>query len=46
MNFSAPLQLLARRIRFRDPVSARQVSYESERRLLQALPGATQDREI
>ena len=46
MNFSAPLQLLARKIRFRDPVSARQVSYESERRLLQALPGATQDREI
>ncbi len=31
--FSAPLQLLARKIRFRDPVSARQVTYESERRL-------------
>lgn len=43
-NFSAPLQLLARRIRFRDPVSARQVSYESERRLLQSLPDAEQDR--
>ncbi len=32
-DFSAPLQLLARKIRFRDPVSARQVTYESERRL-------------
>lgn len=32
-NFSAPLQLLAGKIRFRDPVSKRQVTYESERRL-------------
>ena len=33
-TFTAPLQLLARKIRFRDPLSARQVTYESERRLL------------
>lgn len=33
-DFSAPLQLLSRRIRFRDPLSARLVTYESERRLL------------
>ncbi len=33
-DFSAPLQLLSRKIRFRDPVSAIQVTYESERRLL------------
>ena len=32
-RFSSPLQLLSRMIRFRDPVSARQVTYESERRL-------------
>jgi tRNA pseudouridine32 synthase/23S rRNA pseudouridine746 synthase len=32
-NFAAPLQLLARKIRFRDPLSGRQVTYESERRL-------------
>jgi tRNA pseudouridine32 synthase/23S rRNA pseudouridine746 synthase len=32
--FSAPLQLLSRRIQFRDPVSARQVTYESERQLI------------
>ncbi len=32
--FAAPLQLLARRIRFKDPLSAKQVTYESERVLL------------
>ncbi|MBU1340679.1 MAG: pseudouridine synthase [Proteobacteria bacterium] len=32
--FSAPLQLLARKIRFRDPVSLKQMTYESQRRLL------------
>lgn len=32
-DFKAPLQLLARRIQFRDPVSAIFVTYESERRL-------------
>ncbi|MBC8442416.1 MAG: pseudouridine synthase [Deltaproteobacteria bacterium] len=32
--FAAPLQLLARRIRFKDPLSAKQVTYESERLLL------------
>jgi tRNA pseudouridine32 synthase / 23S rRNA pseudouridine746 synthase len=32
-NFSAPLQLLAGKIRFRDPVSKRQVTYESQRQL-------------
>jgi len=33
-RFAAPLQLLARRIRFKDPISAKQVTYESERVLL------------
>jgi tRNA pseudouridine32 synthase / 23S rRNA pseudouridine746 synthase len=33
-SFTAPLQLLAGKIRFRDPVSGRQVTYESERRLV------------
>ncbi len=33
-DFSAPLQLLSRKIRFRDPVSKRWVTYESKRRLL------------
>ncbi len=33
-DFSEPLQLLSRKIRFRDPVSERWVTYESERRLL------------
>ncbi|MBU3954667.1 MAG: pseudouridine synthase [Proteobacteria bacterium] len=33
-DFSAPLQLLARKIQFTDPVSKKQVRYESERRLL------------
>ena len=32
--FAAPLQLLARRIRFKNPLSAKQVTYESERLLL------------
>ena len=32
-DFSAPLQLLARKIQFQDPVSGTQVAYESERRL-------------
>lgn len=32
-RFLAPLQLLARRIQFRDPVSKQQVIYESDRRL-------------
>jgi len=32
-NFSSPLQLLARKIRFRDPISARLVTYESKRQL-------------
>jgi len=32
-DFAAPLQLLSRKIRFRDPMSARKVTYESERRL-------------
>jgi len=33
INFEAPLQLLARKIRFRDPISAKLVTYESQRRL-------------
>ncbi len=33
-TFAAPLQLLARKIQFRDPISTRRVTYESERRLL------------
>ncbi|MCK5836778.1 MAG: hypothetical protein KAH09_05890 [Desulfobacula sp.] len=33
-NFSDPLQLLARKIRFRDPISARQVTYESKQQLI------------
>jgi tRNA pseudouridine32 synthase/23S rRNA pseudouridine746 synthase len=32
-DFSAPLQLLAEKIRFKDPLSGRNVSYTSERRL-------------
>jgi len=31
--FSAPLQLLARKLKFRDPISGRQRAYESNRRL-------------
>lgn len=34
VDFSAPLQLLARKIQFKDPISARPVTYESERQLL------------
>ena len=33
INFSAPLQLLARKLQFQDPVSGLRVTYESERRL-------------
>lgn len=33
MDFKAPLQLLAKRIRFKDPISGRKVTYESERQL-------------
>jgi len=33
-RFNTPLQLLARKIQFRDPVSAIRATYESERRLL------------
>lgn len=33
VDFTAPLQLLARKIRFKDPLSGRMVSYESDRRL-------------
>jgi tRNA pseudouridine32 synthase/23S rRNA pseudouridine746 synthase len=32
-DYSAPLQLLAKKIQFKDPVSGKQVSYESDRRL-------------
>lgn len=32
-NFLAPLQLLARKIQFRDPLSAKQVTFESDRQL-------------
>lgn len=32
-DFTAPLQLLARKIQFRDPVSAKLVNYDSQRRL-------------
>jgi len=32
-NFSAPLQLLARKLKFRDPISGTQMAYESNRRL-------------
>ncbi|MFH2060098.1 MAG: pseudouridine synthase [Pseudomonadota bacterium] len=32
--FAAPLQLLARKIKFRDPLSGKQVAYESQRCLL------------
>ncbi len=32
-EFSAPLQLVARELRFRDPVSGKPMAYESERRL-------------
>jgi len=31
--FSTPLQLLARKLKFRDPISGRQMAYESNRRL-------------
>ncbi len=34
MAFTNPLQLLAKRIQFRDPVSRKPVTYESERRLI------------
>ena len=33
-EFSAPLQLVARTLSFRDPVSGRQMTYESEYRLI------------
>lgn len=33
-DFSAPLQLLSKKIRFQDPVSGSQVTYESKRHLL------------
>lgn len=39
-DFSAPLQLLARRLQFCDPLSARTVTYESERQLQTWPPGA------
>ena len=32
-EFSAPLQLLARKLKFRDPISGAQMTYESNRRL-------------
>lgn len=32
-EFSAPLQLLARKLKFRDPISGAQMAYESNRRL-------------
>ena len=31
--FSSPLQLLARKVKFRDPISGKQMTYESNRRL-------------
>ena len=33
LDFTAPLQLLAKKIQFYDPISSRPVTYESERRL-------------
>ncbi len=33
LDFTAPLQLLAKKIQFYDPISSRTVTYESERRL-------------
>jgi tRNA pseudouridine32 synthase/23S rRNA pseudouridine746 synthase len=38
-DFANPLQLIARRIAFVDPVSGRTMEFESERRLLIQGPG-------